>query len=133
MKFCIKIWLCQKFSSASRMSSIVGKYCDFVTLFFVTFQQVSIGLSSGEYGGICSTLMRGAYSASRSRLTPPSIAEFSRTFGFPMIEEAGACFNDFWDEADGFLEIFADGVSFVILLFWILDLQFSFSIFENIL
>jgi len=50
-----------------------------------------------------------------------------------MIEEAGACFNDFWDEADGFLEIFADGVSFVILLFWILDLQFSFSIFENIL
>ena len=65
MKFCIKICFCQKFSSASCMSFMVWKYCDFVTLFFVTFQQVSIGFSSGEYDGICSTLMRGLYFASR--------------------------------------------------------------------
>ena len=61
----MKMCSVQKVSSASCMSSMVGKYCDLVTLFFVTFQQVSIGLSSGEYGGMCSTRMRGAYSAIR--------------------------------------------------------------------
>jgi len=61
----VKVCFVQKFSSASCMSSIFEKYCELVTAFFVTFQQVSIGLSSGEYGGICSTRMRGAYSAIR--------------------------------------------------------------------
>ncbi len=46
------------------MSLIVGKCCDFVTLFFVTFQHVSIGFNSGEYGGIYSAEMNFSYSVS---------------------------------------------------------------------